>query len=226
MWKVAHKSHCVNECVGLAVATLRLAHGRVESGKECILYEHAGTSETIKERGLTRVGIARDRHRRNLVLHTFLAHRVARLLHLNNFFAQLRHTIANSTTIGLDLSFTRTASTDSSTAGSSPTGLTGERFTPTTQSRKHVRHLSKLYLRFTFTTLGMLSKNIENQCGAIDNFYLYLRLELAQLARRKFAVADHRVGTCGDDDIAQLFHLAATDVCRRIRRIPPLNESI
>ena len=64
----------------------------------------------------------------------------------------------------------------------------------------------------------MLGEDVEDQRGAVDDLDLELVLQLAQLAGRELAVADHGVGAGGVHGVAQLVDLAGADEGGRVGR--------
>ena len=71
----------------------------------------------------------------------------------------------------------------------------------------------------------MLGEDVEDQRSAVDHLDLDDVLELPQLTGRQLTVADHRVGTCCDNNVAQLLGLAGADEGRSIGRVTALNQS-
>ena len=72
----------------------------------------------------------------------------------------------------------------------------------------------------------MLGEDVEDQRGPVDDLDLDPVLEVAQLAGRELAVADHGVGAGGLHDLAQPVDLAAADVRRGVGRLPALVERV
>ncbi len=71
----------------------------------------------------------------------------------------------------------------------------------------------------------MLGEDVEDQRGAVDHLDLELLLQLAQLAGRELAVADHGVGAGVLDGVAQLVDLSGADVGGRVGPRPTLDEA-
>lgn len=136
------------------------------------------------------------------------------------------HPLANAPPVGLDLGLTGTAQTHAAgAAAGTTTGLPGHRFTPASQARQHVFHLGKRDLGFTFSAGGVLSEDVEDQRGAVDDFDLDRLFQRGQLCRGQLAVADDGVGAGGKHDLAKLLRLAGADVGRRVGLVAALDES-
>src|SRR5690606_5898750 len=122
--------------------------------------------------------------------------------------AQLGHALADAAPVELDLGLTGAAAADADTAGGPAADLPGQVAAPAAQPRQEVLQLGQLDLRLALAALGVLGEDVEDQRGAVDDLDLDDVFELTQLARGQLAVADHRVGPRGGDDVAQLGRLA------------------
>src|SRR6185312_15265491 len=129
-----------------------------------------------------------------------------------DLLAELAHSRADPPSVGLDLGLTRTAGTDTATAGHPATGLAGERFTPAAQSRQHVLHLRQLDLGLALPAGRVLGEDVEDQRGPVDHLHLEHLLQLVELAGRQLAVADHGVSAGRRHDVADLDRLPRADV--------------
>ena len=217
----------VGERVHPAVGRRRPAGGRVQGREQRVLDQDTGTGDLVQQRGLARVGVARDRDRRDRVPAALLAHRRPRALHVLQLAAQLGDLGVDPAPVGLDLGFTGTTATDTATGrADASTGLAGQVATPTTQPLLHVLQLGQLDLGLAFLALRVLGEDVQDQRGPVDHLDLELVLQVAQLRGGQLAVGDHRVGAERRDQVAQVGHLAGTDEGRRVRLLPPLDHAV
>ncbi len=176
--------------VDAAVAGLGAPGGRVQGREQRVLDEYAGIGEPVEQRGLAGVGVAGDRHARDLVALAARALGVARRLHVGQLAAQLGDLGVDAATVGLDLGLTGTTATDAATLRADPaTGLARQVATPAAQALLHVAQLGQLDLRLALPALRVLGEDVEDQGGAVDDLDLDLVLEVPQLAGRQLAVA-------------------------------------
>ncbi len=70
----------------------------------------------------------------------------------------------------------------------------------------------------------MLSEDIEDQRRPVDDLDLDDLLQCIELSWGQFTVANHGIGACRHNDIADLFGLTGTDVGRRIGLVASLHE--
>src|SRR5262249_47195018 len=155
--------------------------------------------------------------RRHLVAPALAALDLTANRHLRDVSPQLGDPGPDPAPVRLDLGLARTPGPDATAAGHPATGLPGQRFTPAAQSRQHVLHLRQLDLGLAFLALGVLSEDVQDQRGPVDDLDLHDAFQLPQLAWRQLAVADHRVRPGRRDQFGQLAGLARTHVGRRVR---------
>jgi len=122
--------------------------------------------------------------------------------HACNVRAQLRHTRADAAAIQLDLRLTGTPGTDTRAACDAATGLTGHGLAPAAQTRQQVLKLGQLHLRLTLTRLGVLSKNIEDEGGAINDLSVDDIFQPAALGGSQLLVDDDGVGLDAAHDVS------------------------
>src|SRR4051794_19947989 len=216
---VAHRVHA-------AVTGRRTTGGGVEGGEERVLDQHAGAGEPVEQAGLAGVGVAGDRHARDVVAAALLALGVAGALHVGELAAELGDLGVDAAPVGLDLGLTGATATDALAARGPAARLAGEVATPAAQALLHVVELGQLHLRLALLALRVLGEDVEDQRGAVDGLDLELVLEVAQLARRELAVEDHRVGAGGADDLAEALDLAAADVRRGVGLVAALVDRV
>ncbi len=204
------------------------AHSRVQGGEQRVLHQDAGAGEPVEQRGLARVGVAGDGHRRHLVALALLPLEVAAGLHARDLPAHLGHLLADAAPVGLDLGLTGTTGGHAAArgAGATATHLPGQRLAPAAQPRQHVLHLGERHLRLALTGLGVLGEDVQDQGGAVDHLDLDDVLQVDELAGAQLTVADHGVGAGLDDDVPQLLRLARADVRGRVRLVAALDDTV
>ena len=209
-----------------SVRGLRASGGRVDRGEQRVLDEHARTGEPVEQAGLSGVGVARDRDRRDLVAHPLGLLGGAGGAELLELATQLGDAVVDPAAVRLELRLTGTATTDALAAGRAATGLPGQLATPAAQALRLVPQLREFDLRLALGALGVLGEDVEDQRGAVDDLHLRPVLQVAQLAGRKLAVADDGVGAGGGDGVVQLVDLAASDEGRGVRLLASLDEGV
>src|SRR5690606_29675025 len=138
---------------------------------------------------------------------------------------QLGDPLADPPAVGLELGLTGTTQTHTAVAARSAAGLPGQRRTPAAQPGNQVLQLSELDLRLALLRPGMLGEDVEDERGPVDDLDLQLLLELAQLARRQFTVADDGVRARGGHDVEQFAYLPRTHVRGRVGPVAALDNA-
>ena len=151
---------------------------------------------------------------------------VAGALHLPQLAAQLGDLGVDPAAVGLDLGLTGATAADARARGDPATGLARQVAAPAAQALLHVVELGQLDLRLALARLRVLGEDVEDQRGPVDDLDLEPVLEVAQLAGRELAVADHGVGAGRLHDLADAVDLAATDVRRGVGRLPALVDRL
>jgi hypothetical protein len=72
----------------------------------------------------------------------------------------------------------------------------------------------------------VLSEDVEDQPGAVDDLHLHDVFELYQLTWRQLAVTDHRVGGVLDHDVAKLASLSRSDVRSWVWLVTTLHDAV
>src|SRR6266487_4489478 len=114
------------------------------------------------------------------------------------FFFEVRDALANGTLVHFQLCFTRTAQTHTpgrASTSATATSLSFQMRPLTREPRQIVFILREFHLQHAFTSMRVLSKNIENKRSAIQHADVsaQLFLQFALMARRKFIVEDHNL---------------------------------
>ena len=200
--QVAHEADRVGERVLAPVSGASPAHGRVEGREERVLDEDARVRQTVQQRRLAGVRVPGDGHRWYCPATTRSPLCASGGFHACNVRAQLRHTRADTAAIQLDLRLTGTPGTDTRAARDAATGLTGHGLAPAAQTRQQVLKLGQLHLRLALTRLGVLSKNIEDEGGAINDLSVDNIFQPAALGGSQLLVDDDGVGLDAAHDVS------------------------
>ena len=225
--KVPHEADRVRDGAVPTARQVQPSHGRIQGREQRVLDEHARAGESIEQARLSRVGVAGEGYRGCPRALARGALRAAYALHLLELAAQDRHLVTDTAAVGLDLGLARSARTDTTgRASRATTGLATQGLTPATQTRQEVLHLGQRHLRATGLAAGVLSEDVEDEPGAIDDLDLDDVLQVAQLPRAQLAIADDRVSACQHDEFAEFARFARPDVRRRIGPITPLDDAI
>src|SRR5215218_9098385 len=99
-----------------AIGEFAAARGGFEGREQRVLDQDTGTRQRIEQAGLAGVGVTDNRDRRHVAGQPPAALRVADLLHVLDLAAQLGHSFADATTVGLDLRLARATQTHTATA--------------------------------------------------------------------------------------------------------------
>src|SRR5699024_8157051 len=200
-----------------------LADCRVQGGEQGVLHQDTGPGEPVEHAGLARVGVPGDGHRGHLTSTTDIAFDVTRGTHVPELTAQLGDLVVDTAAVGLDLGLTGTTQTHATVTSAS--GLPGQRVTPAAQSWQQVVELGEFDLGLALAASGVLGEDVQDEGGAVDDLDIHHVLQLDQLARGEFPVADDGVGTGRGDDVTEFGGLALTDVGGRVRFGAALGES-
>ena len=222
----AHETHRVREGVADTVRGLSLTDGRVQRRKQGVLHKHAGIGQTVQQGGLTRIRVASDSHRRHTVTATVQTLRLTRRRHRSDLTLKLRHASAQAAAVHLNLGFTGTTRTDTLTGCGTATRLTGQGRTPTTQTRQHVLQLSQLNLCLTLAGLSVLSENVENQGGAVNDLDLHNVFEGTTLRGSQLGVDDDGVGAGRLHNVLELQCLTGAEEGAGVRLEAALNQAV
>ena len=224
--QVPHEADGVCEGVDARVARLGAPCRRVERRKEGVLDEHARAGQPVQQRRLARVGVADDGNRRHLVAATLGPLALAGGVHLSEPAPQLRDPGVDAAAVGLDLRLARAASADARAARGATASLARQVAAPAAEPLLEVLQLGQLDLGLALCALGVLREDVEDQGGAVDDLDLDPVLQVAQLRRFEFAVADDGVRPGHLDDLCDLLDLAAADVGGGVGMRAALHEGL
>ena len=226
MRQVTDEADRVGEGVDPAVIGAGAPGGRIEGGEQGVLDQHSRGGQPVQQAGLAGVGVAGDGDRWDRVAATQRALGLADDPHRRQLAPQLGDALGDPTPVDLELRLAGTAGPDAGAAGHPATPLPGQRNTPATQPRQQVVQLGEFDLRLALLGAGVLGEDVQDQRGAVDHLDLQLLLQVAQLAGRQLAVADHRVGAGAVDQFGQLDDLARADVGRRVGAVAALDHRV
>ena len=193
---------------------IQAPQGRVQRRKQLIGGIDARIRQGIKQGGFAGIGIAHQRHRRQISL----ASRPATLfaLPVDPVQAQtnLPNAIGEQAPVSFQLGFTGTPQAN---AAALPLQVRPAPHQPGGQ----VTQLRQLYLQLAFKAARALGENIQDQSGTIHNPALQERFQIALLTRRQAVIEDHQFGTLRPYRIADFLGLASTDKQARVRSLAP-----
>ena len=188
MRQPAHKTHRVGEQHGLTTGQRQASRGGVERGKEAILHKYTRCGERIEQCRLASVGVTHDGDRRQpttVSALTLLEARTTKVLQLTFQFGDALH---DATTVYFELCFTRATRTNTATL------LAECSRNSSSQTRQAVTRHCQLHLRLTFKRVRVLSKNIENDCSAIECSTTQQLFQVVLLCWRQLVIKHHGVG--------------------------------
>src|SRR5659263_151936 len=84
--------------------------------------------------------------------------------------------------------------------------------------------LRQLHLQLSFSGVGMLGEDVEDERGAIDDPHAELVLEVTLLGGRKLVLDNHQVGLQAGDFLLELNQLALAEVGMGYGMVPTLNH--
>src|ERR1700744_4946910 len=204
MRQVAGKSYRIGEQNFSARWQLNRFELWVKGRKHARRFKHSGLGQSIKERALSRVGIADQRHCRH-------GNRFAPLALLSTHspdgfevLPYLQDAALNLTAIGFELRFTGPPRADAAAKLRHRLSAPGE-------SRQHVFELRQFYLQLAFTGSCVPRKNVEDQLRSVKNAARQGFFKIAKLCRRQVVIEEDNIRVSGSRNSGQLFHLTAAD---------------
>ena len=160
-----------------AAGQLDAAHGRVQRGEQLVGGVGIGAGQGIEQRRLAGIGVADQRHPRQLAAHARASH--LGVLDFDFLQALLQHVDAllQQAAVGFELGFAGTAQADGTTALALQVGPAAH------QARGHVLELRQFDLQLAFGAARALREDVQDQAGAIDHATFQRALEVALLHR-------------------------------------------
>ena len=193
--------------------------GRIERGEQLVLDQHVAVGERVEQRRLAGVGVADDRHHRQLGLGAQRAPLLAPLAELLDLLLEQVDLLARAAAVDLELGL----------AGAAPADAAGEarhHRVLLVQPRQRVLELRQLDLQLAVARLRVLREDVEDQHGAIDDLELGGVGDGARLRRREIVI-EHQHGGVGLQRARhQLVELALADEEARIDLLPALRHHV
>ena len=179
----ADKTHGVGE-QEWQILNHHLTHGGVEGGKKFVFGKHIALAQQVHKRGFTHVGIAHEGDTSEFATVFALNHLL--LVPVGKFLLEQRNFGLDDTAVGLNLGFTRTTHTDTTT-------LTLQVGPHTGKAWQQILVLRQFHLHLGVGGLRTACENIENQAGAVEHLHLGFLLNVCDLLWRKVVVENHQV---------------------------------
>src|SRR4051812_12463988 len=130
-----------------------------------------------------------------------------------------RDSFLDAAAIYFELGFARSARADAA-------GLTRKVAPHSSEARQKILQLRELDLQTAFTASRSLSKNVEDELGAIEDLAREQVFKIATLSRRKFVVENHRSDVLVLKRFLDQFRLPFADVIGRRRLLKFLRDGI
>ena len=222
--KVPHESDRVRQGVFPTARGLGPSHGGVQGREQLVAHQHARVGEPVEQRRLSRVRVAHDGDSRGGrpvplgPLHGTSGPHRAQLA------TQLGHLGADAAPV--DLEFGLTGSAQRADAAATGGRLAAHGLAPAAQAGQHVFQLGEFHLSLALAAASVLGENVEDEPGPVDDLDLDDLLQLTELPRREFAVADQRVGFVGPHDLGELPRLARPDESAGVGLLAPLHQGV
>jgi hypothetical protein len=137
---------------------------------------YAGVRDAVEQCRFAGVGVADERHRKNVRTRSRTALHCTLRLHARELFLEQLYALAEQSPVGLELRLAGTAQADTAF-------LAFQVGPPANEPRGKMLELSELDLHLTFVAAGALRKDIEDQAGAIDDAAVEMLFEIALLHR-------------------------------------------
>ena len=193
------------------------AAGRgVERVEQAVVGRDVRPRQAVEQRGFAGVRVADEGHDRQGVFLAAAALRAADLAHVLEFLLQLLDLAADVAAVGLELRFAGAARADRRRAAR---GCLPHKVRPhARQARQQVLVLRQLHLQLALARLGALGKDVEDQARAVEHAHAEFFLQHAHLRRGELVVKHREVAVVGENELAQLRHLALAEEGARVGR--------
>ena len=204
--QLAYEANRVGDGGRLAARQHKDPRRGVKRGEELVLHIHAGVGQSVEQRRLAGVGVARQSNAKDIGRGAFLALHVAVGSNVGKLATQHGDAVANETTVDLELAFALAKAR----ANAAARPVLGKVRPHAAQTRVKVLQLGHLHLQLALMGLGMQAEDVENERRAVDDLVLHPQnaLDVCLLRRRQLGVEDDDVGIAALCEVAQLKHLA------------------
>src|SRR5262249_19674822 len=179
--EAAYESDGVADERDLAAAQLQATRRRIERREQAVLDESVGARQPVQQGRLACVGVADERHGRELTPPASLALRGPGLGETLELGLELVHAPLDATPVHLELGLARAPGADAA-------GLLAQLDAAPPQPRQPVSQLRQLDLHHALLAVGVLGEDVEDQGDAVDDVAPELLLEVALLRRRQLVV--------------------------------------
>ena len=176
-----------------------LAGGGVQGGEQSVLGEHLGPRQRVEEGGLSRVGVAGQRHRERVAAPALALLRAAGL-QVRQFPSQLGETGAGDPAVRLQLRFARAQGSDAATLALQVGPHLGE-------PGDEVLELGDLHLQLGLAGARLAGEDVQDQAGAVQDEPLRQFLQALGLSGRQVVVEHDLVDVVRFAEFGQLAHL-------------------
>ena len=220
MGQLADEADGVGQQVGPAVEPRR-ARARIQRVEEAVGDADRRPGERVEQRRLAGVGVADERHLRQVGALALGAHHGARGLDLGQLALQRGDAVAGQAAVGLDL---RLAGAPGADARRRRRGAEALEVRPqAAHPREVVLQLRELDLELALGAVGVVGEDVEDDRRAVDDRDAQLALEVALLTRRELVVARDDVGVGGLRGGLDLLDLARAQIGVRVRLVAVLD---
>ena len=227
MRKLSDEAHGVRHQRVPAEGQLESTSRGIERGEELVLHQDIRIGEIAKQRRLPRVRVADQCNNRNPRVGTALTLESPSTFERDQILLDPLNATENRPALGLQRGLSGAPRADAATQA-------GEHIAPAAQAGQAIVQLCQLDLQLPLRTACVLSEDVENQAGAVDNLETSLGegvhtgdvLEVATLRGRQFVVEDDHVGierACYPGD---LLRLALPQIGRGIGGLTPLHRAL
>ena len=206
MRQLAYEANRVGDGGRLAARQHKDPRRGVKRGEELVLHIHAGIGQSVEQRRLAGVGVARQSNAEDIGRRTLFALHVAVGSDVGKLATQHGNAVANEATVDLELAFALAKAR----ANAAACPVFGKVSPHAAQARVEVLQLSHLHLQLALMGLGMQAEDVEDERRTVDDLVLHSQdtLDVCLLRRRQLSIEDDDVGIAALCEVAQLKHLA------------------
>ena len=184
-------------------------HERIERSEQLIGDVGVCASQRSEQRRLASVRVTDESHRRNRDFDPTLTSGLTLLLQLFETTTQYAHSLAEQTTVRLELGFTGAAKTDTAF-------LTLEVSPPANETARQMTQLREFHLELALMAARALREDVEDQRIAIEDTQSCEFFEVALLTRRERVIDEDHFSAGVDGGLSDLLRFSATDEVTRI----------
>ena len=207
--QIGDEPHGVGEDRPAPMRQSQDAQRGIERCENHVVGQHGRPGQPVEQRGLARIGVADEGHRRERDVDARLAVGRTGLLHVIEIALDPGHPFLDQAAIGLDLRLSGSAQEPEAAALPLQMGPGAH------QPGFLVFEMRELNLKCALSCPGAPPEDLEDQAGAIDDLATERRLEIALLHRRERAIHDHERDFEIFDEFGQFRHLALAQEGRR-----------